>query len=70
MSHKALLEALEIAGSQAKLAEAVGTSQQRISYLVRNGKSLPAECVLNAERELKIPRAVLRPDLYPMEQAA
>lgn len=49
------------------MARAIETSQQRISYLVANGKPLPAELVLATERQTGISRHDLRPDLYPRE---
>jgi DNA-binding transcriptional regulator YdaS (Cro superfamily) len=57
-------------GNQSRMAEAIGMSQQLISYRVRRGLPLPAEYVLPAERETGISRHVLRPDLYPKEDAA
>lgn len=57
-------------GNQTKLGSAIGLSQQLVSYRLRNGLDLPAECVLAAERETGISRSLLRPDLYPVEDAA
>lgn len=57
-------------GNQSRMAEAIGMSQQVISYRLRKGLPLPAEYVLAAERETGISRHVLRPDLYPREDAA
>lgn len=67
MSTTALQRAVDLAGSQSKFAEAIGTSQQNVSNWVAKGKSLPAEYVLAAERVLGISRHDLRPDIYPLE---
>lgn len=58
--------AVHICGSQAKLAAAVGCTQQHISYLLRSDS-------VSAETAIKIDRATggevsvghLRPDLFP-----
>ena len=63
-----LKRALEIAGSQSKLAAAIGTSQQLVSYWLANGKPLPAEFVLAAEAKLGVSRHDLRPDIYPASE--
>lgn len=52
-------------GNQSAFAKAVGTSQQRISYVAARGNAIPAELVIATERETGIPRHDLRPDLYP-----
>jgi DNA-binding transcriptional regulator YdaS (Cro superfamily) len=57
-------------GTQAEFAEAIGTSQQLVSYWLRNSKELPAEFVLPAEKATGISRHDLRPDLYPREDQA
>ncbi len=70
MSHEALKRALAKADdNQSKFAEAIGTSQQRISYLLKNEKPLPAELVLRTEEVFGIPRHELRPDIYPAPEA-
>lgn len=71
MSHDALKRALARAdGNQSAFAEAIGTSQQRISYLLKRKKVLPAELVLATEAAFGIPRQELRPDLYPPAESA
>ena len=65
MSHAALLEAVERAGSQSELARKIETSQQSVSYWVSKHKPMPAEYVLRAEKELGLSRHFLRPDIYP-----
>jgi len=69
--HGALRRAVEKAGNnQSQFARAVGTSQQLVSYWLANGKPLPGELVLSAERAGFGSRFELRPDLYPAEQDA
>lgn len=71
MSTSALARALAaFDNNQSKFAEAIGTSQQLVSYWVRNNKELPAEFVLETERQTGISRHELRPDIYPREDAA
>lgn len=58
-------------GTQTAFAEAIGASQQLVSYwLSVNKPDLPAEYVLAAERATGISRHDLRPDLYPREDQA
>ncbi len=70
--HAALRDAVEAAGdNQTAFAKGIGTSQQRVSYWLNNGRPLPGEFVLAAERAGFGSRHSLRPDLYPVsEQAA
>jgi DNA-binding transcriptional regulator YdaS (Cro superfamily) len=71
MSHEALKRALAKAdNNQSAFAAAIGTSQQRVSYLLKHEKPLPAELVLKAEQAFGIPRHDLRPDLYPAPEKA
>lgn len=70
MNMTALERVVEKAGSQSKFADAVGWSQQLVSYYVREKKPLPAEYVLKAEAEFGISRHDLRPDIYPRESEA
>jgi DNA-binding transcriptional regulator YdaS (Cro superfamily) len=56
--------------NQSRMADAIGMSQQLISYRLRKGLSLPAEYVLATEKATGISRHDLRPDLYPREDAA
>lgn len=57
-------------GNQSAFAKAVGTSQQRISYVAQRGNSCPPDLVLATERATGISRHALRPDLYPVEESA
>ncbi|NUZ10024.1 helix-turn-helix domain-containing protein [Pseudoalteromonas sp. McH1-7] len=63
----AIREAINVMGSQKKLAEAIGNgiTQQKISYWLMVGK-VPAEHVLNIERVSGVSRHELRPDIYPV----
>lgn len=56
--------------NQSAMAKAVGTSQQRISYIATKGNPTPSDLVLPTERATGISRHDLRPDLYPREEAA
>lgn len=67
---EAFAKAIEIAGSQTKLAKVCGCTQGNISQLIRAGKPLPAEYVLKVEAETGISRHDLRPDLYPVAEPA
>lgn len=71
MSHSAFKRALQkFDDNQSAFAAAIGTSQQRVSWLLKNEKAMPAELVLAAEAATDISRHDLRPDLYPRESAA
>lgn len=66
---RALRQAVEKAGNnQSRFAAAVGTSQQLVSYWLKNARPLPGEYVLRAEQAGFGSRHDLRPDLYPLEQ--
>lgn len=56
-------------GNHSALAKAIGTSQQRVSYIVGKGNPCPADLVIAVERETGVARGLLRPDLYPEEAA-
>lgn len=59
-----LIHLIETAGGQSALARALGVSQQRVNYWLKNDKPIPAEFVADAERHFGIPRAKLRPDIF------
>lgn len=66
--------AIEIVGSQAKLADAIGVKQQTISKLFTGErKRVSAEIAVGIHNATsgKVPKWVLRPDLFdaPMERA-
>jgi DNA-binding transcriptional regulator YdaS (Cro superfamily) len=58
--------AVQLKGSQLKLAEAAGCSQQHISYLLRRAAQISAEMAAAIDEATggRIPRARLRPDLF------
>ncbi len=64
--HDALVAAIEIAGDQESLAEKMGITQSAVSQMLKRGKGVTAERVVDAERAVagKITRAQFRPDLY------
>jgi DNA-binding transcriptional regulator YdaS (Cro superfamily) len=67
VKHRKLMErAVELAGSQAKLAEGIGLSQQGVSFLINQATKVSAETAIAIERftEGKIRRAELRPDIW------
>ena len=61
---------MELAGGQSAFARLHGVSQPTVWAWLKQGKPLPAECVLATERETGISRHDLRPDLYPRDEAA
>jgi len=72
MDHTPLQRAIEAKGSQAALADAIGVSQQAVSYWLKSAEGRPsAEYAVKIERETGIPRHELRPDLFdpPLDAA-
>lgn len=67
MSKEALKAAIDEAGSQTKLASAIGKTQGHVSNWLRRGK-VPPEMVLPIESVTGVSRHDLRPDLYPCEE--
>jgi DNA-binding transcriptional regulator YdaS (Cro superfamily) len=59
-----LAEAIKTAGSITRLAVALGVSVQAVSQW----KICPAKRVLDVERLTGLPREILRPDLYPLQE--
>jgi len=59
-----LAEAVNRAGSVAKLADMLGVSRQ----VLYKWKRIPADRILEIERLTGVPRASLRPDLYEAAQ--
>lgn len=66
----AFQKAVKIAKTQAAFADAVGASQQAISYLLNRKRPLSHQYVLKAEQAFGVPREVLRPDIYERSHAA
>lgn len=62
MREVGLEEAIRAAGGVGALARALGISQPSVS----NWQRIPAERVIAVETLTGVPRAALRPDLYPM----
>jgi DNA-binding transcriptional regulator YdaS (Cro superfamily) len=62
--YRALLEAIERAGSLAKLAQQLGISKQAI----HKWRRAPAERIVEIERVTGVERERLRPDLYRVPQ--
>ncbi|MFB0692988.1 transcriptional regulator [Agrobacterium pusense] len=63
--------AIEVVGSQEKLAEKAGCSQQQISWLLTRAKKISAEHAVCFEQATDgaVTRSDLRPDLFPMQGA-
>jgi len=63
---KLLKRAVEKAGSQKKLAAAIGLSQQGISYLLNSAERVSAETAVAIDRFTRgeISKEQLRPDLF------
>lgn len=65
--HKALVEtAISIVGTQQKLAELIGLSQQGVSYLLNEADVVSAEVAIKIDRATggKVSKEKLRPDLF------
>lgn len=66
-----LKRAIEAAGGQNRLAKRINVTQSQVWYwLARSKKGVPAEHVLDIERETGISRSELRPDIWPVEARA
>lgn len=65
MSTEALNRAIEAAGGQKQLADAIGTTQPNIWYwLNRSKKGVPSEFASAIEAATGISRHELRPDIF------
>lgn len=64
----AIDKAIQIAGGQVKLADAVGCRQATVSYWAKVGR-VGHNFTLKVEAATGVSRHELRPDLYPMEAA-
>lgn len=66
-----LRRAIQIVGSQGKLAKAMGCSQAKVSWLLLTASTLSAEDALAVERatEGRVAKSDLRPDLWPAPKA-
>jgi len=63
---KLLMDAVKEAGSQSKLAEVLGISQQGVSYIINHADTVSAEIALRIDKftKGKIRKADLRPDIF------
>jgi len=70
--HPHIERAIKIAGSQPRLAERSGLSQQHISKLLNCERSITAEVAIAIEKGtgLAVPRWRLRPDLWDRPASA
>lgn len=61
-----LQDAIKEAGGQTKFAEALGISQQGVSYLVTKAKNVSAEIAVAIDKATngKIKKSDLRPDIF------
>lgn len=59
-------EAVKIAGTQKALADAIGISQQGVSYLLTDAKDISPEIAAAIDRftQGKISKSELRPDIW------
>lgn len=67
MNHRIHLErAIKIMGSQQALADAIGMSQQGVSYVLHSAPRITAEAAVAIERATKgaVRREQLRPDIF------
>jgi len=67
--------AIDLFGSEAKLASAIGVSQNAVNkakHRVLNGYAVSAEMALKIERATsgKVSKSTLRPDLWPLSEVA
>lgn len=64
--------AVDLKGSQAKLADAAGCSQQQIAYLLNYASGISAEMAIAIDKatEGEVSRVELRPDLFGQQGAA
>ncbi|WP_313800959.1 YdaS family helix-turn-helix protein [Sphingobium sp.] len=67
---EALKLVIEAYGTQEAAAAAFRVSQSSISRWLSQSKQLPAEHVIQAETDTGISRHWIRPDIYPVEDAA
>ena len=65
--NQGILEAIRVSGSQVKLAERLNTTQPTVSRYLSNKVSVPVSVAIRLDKELAIPRAVTRPDVFGEE---
>lgn len=64
---EALLNAMQIFGTQQAMADELGVTQPTVWRWLHQSKQLPAELVLKVEAKTGVSRHDLRPDIYPRE---
>jgi DNA-binding transcriptional regulator YdaS (Cro superfamily) len=62
---EALKRCLTKAGSQPRLAKALGCSQPAVWKMLQSAKRISHQYVLTAEKQFGVSRHELRPDIYP-----
>ncbi len=67
---EALLQAIDLAGSQSEIARICGITQPAVWKWLQSTKRVPAEYVLRIEAATGVSRYHLRPDIYPVEPEA
>jgi len=67
--YEALMDAIEVLGSQSELARVCGISSTAVWKWVQSSKRIPGEYVLRVEAKSGVSRHHLRPDLYPVDLA-
>ena len=69
--HKLIEKAIKLRGSQAKLADAIGCSQQQISYLLK-ARNVSAEMAIKIDAATggMVSRHQLRPDIFPADRVS
>lgn len=67
---EALTLAVEQAGGQSATARVCEVTQPAVWKWLQSGKKLPAEFVLRMEAATGVSRHLLRPDIYPLSDAA
>lgn len=65
--YQALIQAVDAAGSRARLARKCGCSTTAVWKWVQSAKRVSPEYVLRVEAATGVSRNLLRPDIYPLE---
>lgn len=62
--------AVKAAGSQKAFAEAIGISQQGVSFLLTDAKNCSTDVAIAIEKATngEVTRSMLRPDIWPVSQ--
>ena len=62
---EALMKCRELAGSEQKLGDKLGCTQQAVNKMIQSAKRMSHQYVLAAEAAYGVSRHDLRPDIYP-----